>query len=294
MRGLGQYYMSRVIKLGLLNQEKLLDAVLSAPVIERGKFDWTVTDVVDARTAEIPFVFGNLVKYSREGKVIVIDEPAKQQLGADAPNLLEASAPFVYLPDYSGLAYLHVWNGIQYDVFPRRFEAIIERAYNEFFVGCEVEPIADYRAFVERLRSLEKITELSATVHPPNPLFGRLWGSLDEYIKQRRAAEVNVREKSDAAEGLATKLLKLMTDLLANPKSVPNQTPSITDAAMLMAADGYGKGKAVGTERGNKVVIRTSESHKSFSFDQNPSPEALAAIASRHFSKVSIERDMEH
>ncbi len=119
MRGLGQYYMSRVIKLGLLNQEKLLDAVLSAPVIERGKFDWTVTDVVDARTAEIPFVFGNLVKYSREGKVIVIDEPAKQQLGADAPNLLEASAPFVYLPDYSGLAYLHVWNGIQYDVFAR-------------------------------------------------------------------------------------------------------------------------------------------------------------------------------
>ncbi len=54
--------------------------------------------------------------------------PAKLQVRAIAPNLLEASAPFVYLPEFSGLAFLHVWNGIQEDVFPRRFKAIIEAA----------------------------------------------------------------------------------------------------------------------------------------------------------------------
>lgn len=294
MRGRGRYYMSRVIKLGVLDQMKLMDAVLSAPVLERGRFDWTITDVVDARSAEIPFVYGNLVKYSREGRVIVIDEPAKQQLGADAPNLLQASAPFVYLPNYSGIAYLHVWNGIQSHVFPRRFEEIVERAYDDFFVDCIIEPIADYRAFVERLKSLDKVTELSAKVHPPNPLFGRLWGSLDEYIRQRRAAEVSVREKSDDEKGLATKLLSLMTRLLADPKFESEQPPSIIDAAMLMAADGYGTGKAVGTERGSQVVIRTADSHKSFLFDQDPSPEALATSAAQHFSSTNIERDMGH
>jgi len=290
----GRYYMARVIKLGELDQEKLLEAIAEAPIVAIGKFEWTVTDVIDRRDMASPFVFGNLVKYSKEGRVKIVDEESKHQRQARAANLLEASAPFVYLPDYSGLAYLHVWNGIQSDVFPRRFKSIVEAAYDNFFVDCTVEPVADYRAFIQKLKALDRVTELSARVHPPNPLFGRLWGSLDKYVKRRHAEEVFVKEKSDRPNGLATQLLFLMQKILENPSYEPPTTPDITDAAVLMAADGYGSGKAVGAEGDNEVVVRTSESQKSFLFGKEPEPELLARAARAHFERVSDERDMKH
>lgn len=290
----GRYYLARVIKLGELNQTRLLDAIFEAPVVALGQFEWTITDVVDRRNEKIPYVFGNLAKYSKEGQVTIVDEPAKQQLQARAPNLLEASAPFVYLPQFSGLAFLHVWNGVQADVFPRRFKYIIESAYDNFFVDCTIEPVADYRAFLDRLKSLDRITELSARVHPPNPLFGRLWDGLDKYVKKRRAEEVSVREASDRPGGLSTQLLVLIQNILENPKYEPESEPDITDAAILMAADGYGKGKAIGNEGEHEVIVRTSESQKSFLFAKEPRPEDLAIAAQGQFSRISDERDMNH
>lgn len=290
----GRYYLSRVIKLGELNQSRLLDAIAKAPVVPIGEFVWTITDVTDRRSATSPYVFGNLAKFSRQGTVKLVDEPTKQQVEAVAPNLLEASAPFVYLPEFSGIAFLHVWNGIQEDVFPRRFKAIIEAAYDNFFVDCTIEPVADYRAFLEKLSSLNKITELSARVHPPNPLFGRLWGSLDKYVKRRQATEVAIRETTDSSKGLSTELVKLIERILENPKYQPKSEPDITDAAMLMAADGYGHGKAVGIEGDTEVVVRTAESQKSFLFEKEPEPEMLATAARMHFERVSEERDMGH
>lgn len=290
----GRYFLARVIKLGDLDQQKLIDAIVKAPTVPRGQFEWTITDVVDKRSATEPYVFGNLAKYSWQGQVTVVDELAKRQLQAQAPNLLEASAPFVYLPDFSGLAYLHVWNGIQEDVFPRRFKSIIEAAYDNFFVDCTVEPVADYRAFLQKLQSLDQIIELSAKVHPPNPLFGRLWGSLDKYVKRRKAEEISVRESTDKPQGLSTQILVLIQRILENPKYEPSEEPDITDAALLMAADGYGSGKAVGMDGEHEVVVRTAESQKSFLFEKMPEPEALAIAARRQFERVSEERDMKH
>lgn len=271
-----------------------MNAIVGAPVIPIGQFEWTITDVVDKRGSLAPFVFGNLAKYSRQGSVRVIDEPAKRQLEAIAPNLLEASAPFVYLPQFSGLAYLHVWNGIQENVFRRRFKAIVEAAFDNFFVDCTIEPIADYRQFLQKLRSLDRITELSAKVHPPNPLFGRLWGSLDKYVKKRRAEEVSIRETADGRKGLVTQLAVLIEGVVGNPEFEPQTEPDVTDAAVLMAADGYGTGKAVGFDGEQEVVIRTSETQKSFLFDKEPEAELLAAAARVALERVSAERDMSH
>lgn len=290
----GRYYLARVIKLGELNQARLLDAIVNAPIVPIGQYVWTITDVSDQRNSSAPYVFGNLAKFSKEGTVKVIDEPAKRQLQAIAPNLLEASSPFVYLPQFSGLAHLHVWNGIQEEVFPRRFKAIVEAAFDNFFVDCTIEPIVDYRAFLQKLKALDRITELSAKVHPPNPLFGRLWGSLDQYVKKRQAEVVAVREVTEKPMGLATGLAALISSILENPQYQPIAEPDITDAAMLMAADGYGSGKAVGFEGDHEVVVRTSETQKSFLFEKDPEPELLAAAARVHFERISKERDMGH
>lgn len=290
----GRYYLSRVIKLGELNQALLLDAIAKAPAVPIGEFVWTITDVQDHRSATSPYVFGNLAKFSRQGTVKLVDEPAKQQVEAVATNLLQASAPFVYLPDFSGLAFLHVWNGIPEDVFSRRFKMIVEAAYDNFFVDCTVKPVADYRAFLDKLSSLNKITKLSARVHPPNPLFGRLWGSLEKYVKRRQATEVVIRESSEGTQGLSSDLVKLMERILQDPKYQPKSEPDITDAAMLMAADGYGYGKVVGMEGDSEVVVRTAGSHQSFLFDKEPNPEILAKTARTQFERLNIERDMGH
>jgi hypothetical protein len=290
----GRYFLGRVIKLGQLDQQKLMDAILKSPDVELGKFDWTITDTIDGRNESIPYVFGKLSKYAKEGKVVVVDEKSKSQVSARAHNLLEASSPFVYLPDYSGVAFLHVWNGIQEDVFPRRFKSIIEAAYDGFFVGCEIEAVTDYRAFSAKLKTIDTFTELSAKVYPPNPLFGRLWENLHEYVKKRHASDVLIKETSAKPTGLETSIGKLVEKIMENRDYVPEHVPDITDAALLMAADGYGKGKVVGFEGNTEVVIRTSDSQRSFLFSKEPVPSELVKITAAQFSSVSDERDMRH
>lgn len=289
----GRYFLGRVIKINL-DQKQLMDSISNAPIVAAGKFDWTITDVIDARAESLPYVFGKLSKYAKDGHVKVIDEVNRSQVETDAPNLLEASSPFIYLPEFSGIAFLHVWDGIQEDVFPRRFQKIIEAAHDGILVSCEVEPVTDYRAFTARLKKLSKFIEFSATVYPPNPLFGRLWGSLNEYIEERNASEVTVKEQTSKPGGLKSKIIELMERIVRNPNYQPERIPDIGDAAILMAADGYGRGKVVGIEDDEEVVVKTSDTQKSFLYSKEPVPAEFAMKANFYFEKVTKERDMRH
>lgn len=289
----GRYYLGRVVKINL-SQAQLMDAMVKAPIVPVGKFDWTITDVVDKRDSEVGFVFGKLSKYAKDGHVTVIDEERRSQVDADAPNLLVASSPFVYLPEFSGIAFLHVWDGIQENVFPRRLRKIVEAAYDNLLVSCDVEPVADYRAFTARLKKLSKFIELSAIVYPPNPLFGRLWAGLNEYIGERNASEVAIREQTSRVGGLKTQIIDLMDKIIENRDYQPDIIPGIADAAILMAADGYGRGKVIGVEDEDEVVIKTSDTQKSFLYTKEPIPHGLALRAKLSFERVSRERDMRH
>ncbi|MGV7243978.1 hypothetical protein [Caballeronia sp. M23-90] len=286
--------MGRVIKRGVLNQEKLMEAILNAPTVQIGRLEWTITDTVDMRDQDLPFVFGKLVKYAENGHVTVVDSQSRSQVEAVARNLVEASSPFVYLPEYSGLAFLHVWNGIQDDVFPRRFKTIIESAYDKFFVGCDVEQITNYQEFANRLESIKTFTEIQAKVFPPNPMFGRLWKSLDSYVKRRQASDVSIKEVSANGNGLTTNVVQLIKNIIVNPQYEPDTEPDITDAALLMAADGYGSGRVVGSDGTTLVTIKTSDSNESFLYDKEPDAHRLAAISNTLFKKISTERNMRH
>lgn len=290
----GRYYLGRVIKFGDLNQDRLLDAIREPRVINVGQFQWTFTDTVDLTVSNDGFIFSRLSKYSQEGHVTVIDTVTKSQKDSVAENLLIASAPFVYLPEFSGIAYLHVWNGIEEAVFRRRFSALIEESYDNFFINCKIDPISDYRAFVTKLKTLDSFSEIKAKVHPPNPLFGDLWKDLNEYINSRNASEVQIAEKSDEKGGLNTDLVKLINAIVEERISQVTQPASLTDAALLMAADGYGTGKVIGVSRSETVTIRTSDTQKSFLFDKNPVIEELGSEAKTKFKTISKERDMQH
>jgi len=272
-----------------------MSAMLDAPMIRIRNFQWGITDAVDGREHAVPFIFGCLSKFQSEGIVPIVDTEAKSRVNALARNLLEASAPFVYLPKYSGIAYLHVWNKIEQDVFARRFKSLIEAAYDDFFVECSIEPISDYRSFITKLNSIEIFRDIKAVVYPPNPLFGRLWGSLRKYIERRNADEVRVRESTHKSPGLTTMVVDLMSNILENPNFEPDSEPDITDAAVLMAADGYGKGQIIGTGNGQEeIVVRTSDAHRSFLYSKEPLPEELAEHTDRQLTGISNERDMKH
>jgi len=290
----GRYYLGRVIKMGNLSQSKLMDAIVDARTITIGKFAWTMTDVKDGRRVTPPFIFGMLSKFTKEGHVTVVDPNTKSQVDSITQNLLVASSPFVYLPEFSGIAYMHVWNDIPADLFPRRFKTTIEATYDNFFVNCSIEPVSDYRAFSLKLKGIDRVVELYAKVHPPNPLFGRLWRPLKDYIAKRNASEISVREAREDTNGLDTKLSEHIEGILENPEYKPKEEIDITDSAILMAADGYGLGKVTGYHGNEEVVIRTSDTQKSFLFSKDAEPKELAKETYKRFQRINKERDMAH
>lgn len=290
----GRYYLGRVLKLGRLDQDRLMGAIRHSSIVSVRDYTWTITDVKEGEIKQQNYIFGKLSKYSQEGHVTIVDSDSKSQVDALAPNLLQASSPFLYLPGYSGIAFLHVWNGIQEDVFRRRFKAIIEDTHDNFFVDCTIEPITDYRTFLAKVSKIERITEISAKVHPPNPLFGRIWSSLDKYIKKRNADEINIKESKEGNDGIRSSITVIIEAILKDPSYEPIQPPDITDAALLMAADGYGKGAVTGQEGNAQVTIRTGDNQKSFLFPKEPSPDELALNAIQLFERINKERDMRH
>lgn len=296
----GRYYLGRIIKVGLLNQENLISALLKPAIVITNKYAWTIIDVqVVEQGGKVIYVYGKLSKYRPDGTVKVVDEDEKSETSVIEPNLIEATSPFIYLPEYSGIAYLHVWNRIERDVFAKRFTRIIEESFNNFFVQCEIEPVTDLRKFIDKLSSLDTITEISAKVRPPNPLFGSAWKNLREYLEKRKATELSLTERADENKPLNSKLNEHINGLLSQTDETRYnpQTPiDITDAAILMATDGYGDGKITGRERntGSILVIKVSDKHTSFLFPNDPSPDLLFEEAAKHFRRISKERNMSH
>lgn len=133
---------------------------------------------------------------------------------------------------------------------------------------------------------------------PPNPLFGPCWKSLSEYLLKRKLKEAVIRE--EGLQGIETKLPEIAAAILANEP--PSQMLALMeplldglgDAALLMAADGYGRARVKGTEHGRNVIIRTSENQKSFLFEGDPHPSRLFEHAFDAFKKINDERGLEH
>lgn len=94
----GTYYAGRVLKLGLLDQSKLLAALRNPASIYRRGNAWTFIDIEEYNEAGDHYIFGRLSKYAPEGEVGVVDEPTRSEKKQVEPNLLVASSPFVYIP----------------------------------------------------------------------------------------------------------------------------------------------------------------------------------------------------
>ncbi len=292
----GTYYLGRVIKLGLLDDNKIFSALLNPTTIQTRGNAWSIINTAVHEGDGFRFGFGRLCKFIPETRVPVVDLAKKEEVLQPEQNLILASSPFVYIPEHSGIAFLKVWNHIEPSTFRDRFCSIITSTYQKFFVDCQIDFIADIRNFAIKLAKLDGIYRISATVHPPNPLFGPLWRHLKDYLAERQAETLKLHEDSGLSEPLKTKLPERVGSVAEGQAGATDTTEplSITDAAILMAADGYGAGFVRGRVGSEFITIRTSETIRNFSFDKNPIPEELYETALRVFERIKKERHMEH
>ena len=105
---------------------------------------------------------------------------------------------------------------------------------------------------------------------------------------------MKIQEDSTRSESLNTELPQLVKSVADESNGAFVPVKYIGDAAILMAADGYGTGLVKGRVGSEFVVIRTSDTIRNFSFEKEPDPEALYFEAKAIFQKVKHERHMEH
>lgn len=293
----GTYYAGRVLKLGVLNQDMLLEAIRQPRAVRYRGNAWTFIDVEEHQTGNEHFVFGRLSKYAPDGQVGVVDETTRSEKRQVEPNLLVASSPFVYIPEHSGIAFLNVAGQIEVQGFIRRFCEIVEATHDGFFVDCDIELVTNLKTFAAKLLSLEGIFKIEARISPPNPLFSPLWRSLEQYLRGRNTDRMTVVEDAPEAGTLKTELPSLV-DLASRQtpedQFIPENAIPIGDAAILMAADGYGNGIIRGRRGEEVVVIKTSETALNFTFDKTPVPYELYLKAVEVFRRIERQRHMEH
>lgn len=297
MAAKGTYYLGRVLKLGVLDHDLLIEAIRKpATVTFRGNA-WTFTDVQESQNIAGGYIFGRLSKYAPEGEVGVVDEATRSEQKRIEPNLLVASSPFIYVPEHSGIAFLNVSGKIEPRIFIRRFSEIVEATHQRFFVDCDIDLISDLKSFAAKLSALDGIFKIEARISPPNPLFGPLWKSLEEYLRNRNTDRMAVVEDAPESDSLNTKLPELVTEAskqTENVAYVPSFNVDIGDAAILMAADGYGSGKVRGRKEGEVIVIKTSETAINFSFSKIPDPNELYIFVKDILERIKDRRHLEH
>jgi hypothetical protein len=294
-KDIGTYYMGRLIKKYQFNNDKFIDAILFPKPYHQKNHSWTIIDSEKFATGDDYFIYGRLSKYQPDAEVKIIDPKRGKERNQSEPNLSIASSPFIYLPKHSGIAFLRVPQKIEPNIFMKVFP-IIAQETDIVFPQCEIEAISDLQSFAIKLSKLSGISSISATVKPPNPLFGPLWGSLKKYLKDRETARMTVQEVSEDGHFIRTKLpthVKKVAEQTIDKPYKTEQLP-IGDAAILMAADGYGSGHVKGTQEGNSITIKTSETIKNFNYLKTPEPKNLFKKVLQLFEEIQRKRHMKH
>lgn len=288
--------MGRIVKTGSLETAHIISALRNAQSITRRNIGWTLVDVQELVDGRTPYIFGRLTKYDPKAEVSIMDPARRIEIKQQEPNLIQAYSPFVYIPEYSGISFLHVSNHIDYTSFMRRWSDVINASHGQILAQCDVEAITDLRSFSIRLRSLEGIYKMSSTVSPPNPMFGPLWKNLKDYLGDRNAARMKVEENSEGGKPLKTCLADHVEGILNQTADRPYETQPLPvgDAAVLMAADGYGQGYVRGKLHDEFVTVRTSETVQNFQLERKPDPEVLYRKTAEALQRVQEERQMEH
>jgi hypothetical protein len=284
--GKGKYHLGRLIKFGVLDHEKFIKALQLSKGIMAKKYKWLITDSIYNVEGEFEYFYGNLSKYSPEGETFIIDEKTKETKEDITNNLAIASSPFVYIPEFSGIGYLKVWSQIDEDTFKGRIRDIVVNFYDGIFIDLTINDIDETFNFIQKLKELETITKIDCVIHQPNPLYGNIWKHLKDYLIKRNTKELTIKEESRSLGGIDTPLNRSENSF--------SEDVSLTDAAIFMALDGYGKAVVRGTKSGKSVELKTSSNVIKIEAEKSLSHDELAKLVYVALKNINKERGLQH
>lgn len=283
----GTYFLGRLTKMGTLDTEKFIEVLMNSPRVSTREYHWLITDSFYDNGGEFDFFFGKLSKYAPLGETKVIDVEKKETKNDSTNNLAISSSPFIYIPEFSGICYLRIWNQIDVLTFKSRLQDIVREYYQSFFVDLHINDIVEGQVFEKRIKEFSKIHSINCTIHQPNPLYGDIWKHLRDYLIHRNSKEMKIIEESKNEEGI-------QSDLLLKKNEGSKSSLSIVDAAICMALDGYGSGKVTGIINGKEKTIDTGENILTIKAAKEPDPLELALQAYSAFKKVNDDRKLGH
>jgi hypothetical protein len=292
------FYIGRIVKIGFTQEDFISTLFDSKPFDDRNNI-WNISNMSKEETNGIVYYFGKLGKANPDAKVTIMSQGYKQQIEKEEPDLVIASSEFVYVPDYSGIAFHSIPGKIEPKKFKKVFSEIIERSFQNFFVECQINLIDDLESFYRKLNKFESISRIMATVNPPNPLFGKFWEDLKNYLAERNASELRMQEQSKDST-LKTDVKELIQLILEGnndkiEKYLKEHKLSHMDLMVLMALDGYGKGRIDGNTKSGCTFIKTHESLLHFSLPKDQILVTEVFTKTNEVLKgISDERYMEH
>lgn len=208
-----------------------------------GKFKYGFFDIQEVTLNNEVFAFGRIVKYKPLLEGEVVDEGAHALIEGGLPQRVVAKAEFFLHHRTSVIAFRPVASRISSGQFRLVFSRLIEAGHQKYFVSAQIDTIEEELEIRDALQKLEIVRRISIDIHPTNPSNRPVYQNVNERLKALEAQRL--RQVIEGGEnGL-------------NKRHIEND-----DAfrGLLMAADGYGKGRIEGSIQGNKVVITTEDS----------------------------------
>jgi len=293
------FYIGRVNKIGF-DANRFIEALFAPIPLDDKKSNciWNIVNVGKEDDTNCSYYFGKLNKANPNAKVIVMTKNYTEEMEKEEPDMVLCSSEFVYIPQYSGIVFRSIPSYIEPKRFVSVFDRIIENTLGNFFVDCQINLLDDLDSFFKKLNSFSAFSTVKVTVNPPNPLYGRFWKSLKEYLKKRNATELQIKETNENYN-LKTLIQELIKVLLKNDKNEIEQflklnDISLLDAAILMSLDGYGNARIDGQVNGQHAFIKTHEKLMHFSLEQGFTAKEVFEKANEVFQRINNERHMEH
>lgn len=226
------------------NKRSFLHQALSSGEIEKQrKFKYGIFNVEDLSLDGEIFASGQLVKYKPLLEGEIVDETKKQVVEGGLPDGVVAKSDF-FLHYASGIiAYRPITNRLSEKQFRGMFSRLIEAGHYNFFISAEIRLIEEEYGIIEAVKKFDVIRRISIELHPTNPSNRDLYRCIDERLKKLRAE--SMRQIVEAKEGGLNK------DALSEDEVYKG---------IVMAADGYGRGRVQGILDGASVTISTGQS----------------------------------
>lgn len=184
------------------------------------------------------WILGILVKY-RDQDERVFDDIADHVTIQVVRNKFIDAAYFVVDIKTSLIAYQV--NAQISDIAARKSLAGIVVAHRDgFFINADIEPVLRRREFIEQIREMEKIDDVSIALHPSNPKFIDRWAVVDSELQVTQTDSLLMRYFPRKGDGLV----------------IPDNSNLMR--SLFMVADGYGRATIKGLSNKTRTILRST------------------------------------